>query len=345
MIENDVVAIILAYRDTRDLVTQVIESCREQGVTKVVVVGNEVTAGFATELEVADSGGDVSIRFSTTEHNRGSAGGYADGLRAASVAFPDADRYLLLDDDNLPMDECVEKLRDALDELEELDGATPVAAAARRIDRPYDPLPAADAAAALDRGAFLGVDLPAQARRWWRPVHVPGGAPVAPGHGLCLPWAPFGGLMLPKTTVAAIGEPCRSFFMYADDLEYSARIPRAGGQIRFVPDALVVDARPSALGITADVPFSNRVLHARDPSARDRWLTNEMRRHRILNGRSARLAVNTIGALARVWLSRAARQDRWRGALRVSIVTVRAFFAPLPVVAANDHVRLVPSGR
>ena len=211
-------------------------------MTSVVVVDNgaawpvseDLTAGHGDFVDVIDMG-----------RNTGSAVGYASGIQHALDRG--ADYIWLLDDDNRPRGDTLQKLQEAFGE----------AAAATPRDRlavlAFRPEHQADVAAGVPLhrvnprpNSFRGfhvLDLPYKIWRrtpWGRP-RVRGQLPAT----VVLEQAPYSGLLFHRDLISLIGLPDAEFVLYGDDSEFSYRVTEVGGQIRLVTSAMLDDLERS----------------------------------------------------------------------------------------------------
>ncbi|WP_419788684.1 family 2 glycosyl transferase [Mucilaginibacter sp. SP1R1] len=75
-----------------------------------------------------------------------------------------------------------------------------------------------------------------------------------------MPYVPYGGLLMHRTLIAAIGYPDERFYLYADDSEYTYRITQWGATIWLIPSCKVTDIDRSQ-GLTYQAkPFHSHLL-------------------------------------------------------------------------------------
>ena len=234
-----VIGVSVTYAGRKALLTQVVAAAQSENVSRMVVVDNgatwpvkqQLTAEFEEFVDVVEMG-----------RNTGSAGGFAAGIgRALELG---AEYVWLLDDDNRPETGCLEVLLDALGQPRPGDEtglfAVQASRSAHRASTESSP------SAHARKNGFLGFHLADMARKLsrltpWGKSHIQGEKTLA----FDVPVAPYGGLLLPRSTVEAIGLPREDFILYADDLEYTYRITEKGGRISRVRNALVEDLERS----------------------------------------------------------------------------------------------------
>lgn len=237
-----VVAVIVTYADRRALLHRVLEALPKQGVTSVVVVNNgaawpvkeELRAGHGDFVDVIDMG-----------RNTGSALGYASGIQHALDRG--ADYIWLLDDDNRPRGNALQKLQEAFAEAAAAMPRDRVAVLAFRPDHQADIAAGVPASRVNPRlNSFRGfhvLDLP---YKFWR--RTPWGRPRVRGRlpaTVVLEQVQYGGLLFHRDLISLIGLPNPEFVLYADDLEFSFRVTEVGGQIRLVTSARLDDLERS----------------------------------------------------------------------------------------------------
>ncbi|MEM6431752.1 MAG: glycosyltransferase [Deinococcota bacterium] len=234
----DVCVVTVTYGDRFGLLEQVLHAVLAADVGHVVVVDNNSEDSSQQALaQFANAHSQIHVL--TMPRNLGSAGGYAAGINAANQ-LP-CEFIWLLDDDNVPADNALELLLNAY--LNVSHEHHPVAVAALRDDRPNLKAWAQGVRTAITRpSSVLGfhlLDIPAK---------LVGRFQQKTPCNLCrLPFAPYGGLLLPRNVIDTIGLPNTPFYLYSDDYEYTYRITRAGGHIYLLPDALIYDVDTSWL--------------------------------------------------------------------------------------------------
>jgi hypothetical protein len=83
-------------------------------------------------------------------------------------------------------------------------------------------------------------------------------------HPIDIPFGPYGGLLLPRSLLAEIGLPDRTFYLYGDDNEFTARIPRAQARLLLVPGSLVSDADEGLISASRSGTSLDRLLGTGD---------------------------------------------------------------------------------
>jgi len=211
-------------------------------VKVVVVVDNASDYSVADAIRVFN---DSRIKVISEAENKGSAGGYKDGISEA-VNSSNADLIWLLDDDNLPKRDAAELLLSAWEKIE--GNSTSKALFCFRADRlphlriakgqnPHDYYLVPD--------NFMGfhvLRIVKNKLRKARNAEVDR-MPIQPF--VKMPYVPYGGFFMHRDMVKLIGTPNADFFVYADDSEYTYRVTKNGGSIWLVSAAEVIDIDPS----------------------------------------------------------------------------------------------------
>lgn len=238
---NETYVVTVTYGHRHQYVAALIEGARRCGAGGVVVVENGCDAESLAALEqmTADSKGYVTLL--ELRENRGSAGGFRQGIRYAhrQAKCP----YIwLLDDDNVPQPEALDELLRAYAQLSERHRSTAISLLSLRDTKRWVWRVANGASpdkAFLRRNSFCGLHvadlLAGVGRRLWHRVPRLRSEPVP------LRFAPYGGLWMPAEVVQAIGYPDEHMYLYHDDSEYSSRIPARNAKLFLVPASRVDD--------------------------------------------------------------------------------------------------------
>lgn len=252
-LKNQTTVILLSYGDRFQYLENIVARLNEIGVGHVLIVTNAVSKRTDAVVHELLETCDCLSRLDFPE-NRGSAGGFAGGIQKAMMN--DNMRFLwLLDDDNLPETDCLDRLLAVWETIRlETDGGGPVLVPARPGQGAYarrllagvswkriTPRPSSFYGFHLLHlsrylkqimTAKLGV-MPEQIEPFER---IPRVIPVGNGY--------YGGLLLPLDVIEKVGLPKEDLFIYGDDTEYTTRISRLT-RMFMVGDAVVHDMEPS----------------------------------------------------------------------------------------------------
>lgn len=229
-------------------------------VTQVVVVNN--ASLYNVSSRVAGMG-DNRVTVLNNGENIGSAGGYKQAIDYA-VKQTDADMIWLLDDDNLPEPGSLAGL---LDNWDRIDGPDEKKALyCLREDR----LPHVKIALGenprryyLVTDNFMGFSLFNILKNQWYKLADKFKRPSTYLDKAIMPYVPYGGLLMHRVMVAAIGLPDERLFVYVDDSEYTYRITRQGGLIWLIPSCKIIDIDKSQ-GLT----YQKKAFHS---ALLDQW--------------------------------------------------------------------------
>lgn len=238
-ITYNICVLIVTYSNRWQFLEQVLRGVKAlENVTDVIVVDNASAYDVAQNCALMQ---DERIKVITNPENLGSAGGYKQGLEYF-INHTSANFVWLLDDDNLP----------AADALQELTAAWPAvpgddeqkALFSLRPDRLQHVRVAQGADANrffLAKDSFMGFNLFRIPLNRYHKFLDKFKAPVGLMDKAPMPYAPYGGMFFHRSMVLLIGYPEESFFVYADDSEYTYRITEKGGQIWLIPSSRITD--------------------------------------------------------------------------------------------------------
>lgn len=236
---SSIFAVTVTYGENQHLVRQVLLSLlKDSAIGKIVLVTNGVP--WNVEALVHELGPD-QIEAVELNDNRGSAGGYAAGIKRAYELG--AEFIWLLDHDNVPQDRALSELLAAYIRLNQKFSKDSLAVVA------YRPLHHGDIASGVPESrvkwrpsSFWGFHIFDVPYKIWR--RTPWGRPSLRG---ALPTeidasvAMFGGLLFHREVVEKHGLPREDFVLYADDSEFTHRIVRKEGALRIITSAQVDD--------------------------------------------------------------------------------------------------------
>lgn len=251
--EYRVCIVTVTYGDRQRFLSQVIDrSLSFAQVTNVAVVNNASVHPIAAT--------DKRVTILNNTENEGSAGGYHQGIKYAFEQLQ-CDFIWLLDDDNLPEQDALDGLLSQWDKIQGEDDKK--ALFCLRDDRKTH--------VNIARGAnpmqyylvpdnFLGFSLFRIFKNQWRKLRGKRAVSGEYRERVTMPYVPYGGLLMHKQLVAAIGYPNADMYLYVDDSEYSFRITQHGGVIWMIPACRITDIDKSQ-GINYQKrPFHSQLL-------------------------------------------------------------------------------------
>ena len=221
-------------------------------VSHVVLVNNACQYSINTAI---GNLADKRIHLINENENRGSAGGYKIGIEYASQL--DSNFLWLLDDDNLPDNNCLDSLLRKWTSISGVENRK--ALFCLREDRkqhikiaqgenPYRFY--------LVPNNFLGfsifrifVNQFKKLGDWYKRPRIL--------KDVQIPFAPYGGLLLHKSILSDIGVPDEQYYLYVDDTEYTYRITEKLGTIWLIPSCRIVDIDKSH-----GIGYKNKILRS-----------------------------------------------------------------------------------
>lgn len=240
-IRERVVGATVTYGDRSDMCIRAVKGMLAEGAARVVIIDNGSAPASVQRLTAFRDSLPDRIVYRRFDRNEGSAPAFAAAFTEAGALDPE---YLwLLDDDNLPTAGSLRSLLDALEAVRS-EGRHLAAVTPLRGSTSTDPDGSIELATRRrtlyppEQRSVCGVDVVLYARRLIRRLLPPTTDDTAV---LEMPYAPWGGLVLPWDVVVVVGGPLAAFVLYGEDLEYTRRITSRGGVIRVVPEALVLD--------------------------------------------------------------------------------------------------------
>lgn len=301
---TEVVALTVTYGDRFDTVCRrTVEQALAEGVSRLLIVDNGSVPASARAMDDFAAAEDrVTIVRNAT--NEGSARAFRTAMVWASET--EADLVWLLDDDNAVEAGTLTALLDV-----RANASTPsageVIVTPRRIpnalhERVADGFPVD---LVFPRpGAFLGFDILALLRRKLGRARSEN---VATTRVVEVPYAPYGGLVIPRSLLIGESLPDPRLQLYADDTVWTSALVRAGHRILLSLDVVIADAE----GKWTQAEQGNSLTNALISPRRERLYLST--RNRVLfDHRSAR----GFGPRARYLLNR-------------SVVTLFAAFSAL----------------
>jgi GT2 family glycosyltransferase len=202
-----VICAVVVTRDRLALLRDCLAALRAQtrAPDRILVVDNDSsdgTAGFLAEQEDVET-----LRL---DHNAGGAGGFHAGLERAHATG--AEWMWLMDDDTIPRPGALEALL-----------------------RPDDAEAILRASVAVwTDGRLHPMNVPGLERERIEPL-----IEAAPQRLLPLRTSTFVSLLVHRSTVDRFGLPEARYFIWSDDIEYTARVTRGGGRMVLVTDSVV----------------------------------------------------------------------------------------------------------
>lgn len=241
---ENIIVVTVTYGDRSVFVAKLIERIATLNLSKIVVVDNNASA--TTKALLNSESQHYSNNFIDTItmlDNVGSAKAFKAGLTKASQL--DGYEYiLLLDDDNLPEIDLIENLKSYWTKLRSKNQIT--ALACNRVHLGINKRVVAQDDPWLLLGkpnSFLGFHVKEVIKKLCAKLFKikkinsnNRGANYRTTN-----FAPYGGLFFHKSLLEVVGYPNEDYIIYADDCEFTYRIPTKGGAIYALLDAKIYD--------------------------------------------------------------------------------------------------------
>ena len=242
-----VYAVIVTYSDRFNLLKQVIDSCLNENIDKIIVIDNNSTENSKIQLRNLEPKISDKLKVVYLEENIGSAGGYKRGLEEA-YRDDDCEFIWLLDDDNKPQKNSLGILIDFWNKIEQRDKKEKISLLSYRKDRiVFKEAVMTDNPNLVlgSQNSFLGFHLLELPKKVIRVLKRKLGILLFKENldirtGL-VPISPYGGIFFHKNLIDLIGLPNKDFFVYADDHDWSYRITKNSGSIYLVLDSEIDD--------------------------------------------------------------------------------------------------------
>ncbi len=206
-----VTAVVVTY-NRKELLRQCLRAVHAQGwpCDRVIVVDNASTDGTRDLVREEFP----SVELLALETNVGGAGGFHEGLRRAHA--DGADWIWLMDDDTIPKPGALSELLAARERLEGLADPLLLASRVEWSDGRLHPMN--EPSFKREAGPFI-----AACERGVLPLRM----------------STFVSLLVNRRAVDRHGLPLKHYFIWSDDIEFTARILREGPLGFFVPDSVV----------------------------------------------------------------------------------------------------------
>ena len=240
-----VCGVIVTYGDRFHLLSQVIEGMRGEEVDKLVVVDN----GSSSSQKIKELKQNVTphLTIYRFEENTGTAKAFTTGIEQAMRTG--CDFIWLMDDDTLARPGALAHLKKNWKDLYKKENETKLALCSFRNDRPNFVLAAQnnDPAALLPlQNNFAGFHVRSFFSKLSERLLPDRKRTAAQASDLVpIDAASYGGLFFHKDLIGKIGLPDKSYFLYADDFEFSFRIKKNGGKILLVTKSILHDLENS----------------------------------------------------------------------------------------------------
>lgn len=236
--------VIVTYGERACILSDVVAAVLGCGLLNITIVDNGSPATNAAKIDALAVANPGAIQVVRLAENRGSAGGFHVGMKAA---FEQSSvKYLwILDDDNKPAPDAFEQLMLAYARLG--DQPKNILVSLRPDRKEYTDAARTGMHEGIRAGSFLGYRFGERFS-----VNRGLGDNTSPGNNEFIPlvqlaYAPYGGLFFDKQWLYKSGFPNEKFYLYSDDHEFTMRMKERGA-ILYLCSSSVVEDLESAWG-------------------------------------------------------------------------------------------------
>ena len=212
----------------KDLLAECLSAILRQSfhVEKTIIIDNASSDGTGEHLKENGYLDDGSVIYRRMDRNTGGSGGFYEGLKAARDL--ECDWIWLMDDDTVPSDDALEELLRKNDSIGE--NVSFLASSAYGPNGEFMNVPSIS-----DTKAANGY------RDWY--CHLADSA-------VKLKDATFVSVLIKKDAAVRCGLPCRDYFIWGDDSEYTMRLIRHYGPAYIIGTSVVCHKRYNASALS-----------------------------------------------------------------------------------------------
>lgn len=235
-----IIALVVTY-NRKKLLLECINSILQQTykVNNIILVDNASTDGTEEELKEKGYLNNNIIVYAKMKKNTGGSGGFYEGLKLAKEY--ECDWIWLMDDDTIPTRTCLEKLIDAdrivehyrkLSDTRKFPKTSFFASIVYGSQKEFMNLPQISTKSSENGYAY-----------WYRFLDK----------GLVnIENATFVSILIKKEAVIKCGLPCKDYFIWGDDSEYTMRLTKYYGDAYFVGNSVAIHKRINAKQLSLD---------------------------------------------------------------------------------------------
>lgn len=230
------IAVVIVTYNRKKLLLECLEAVCKQNynIEKIYLIDNASTDGTESALKKADFLNNPKLEYIKMKENTGGAGGFYEGLKIAGSK--EYDFYWIMDDDTIPMTDSLNELVNAYEFVIEQNKY--------EKDEHISRLPSFMASAVYGaNGEYMNVPCLNE-------------SPSSNGYGywyrflgqsmVSIKNATFVSLLIPDYSLKKCGLPCKEFFIWGDDIEYTERLYTYVGDGYFVGKSKVIHKRFNA---------------------------------------------------------------------------------------------------
>ena len=232
MTKKRINSIVVTY-NRKELLLECIEALLKQTypVTKITIVDNASTDNTQEFLEENGYFNNPKIDYIRLPQNIGGAGGFFEGIsKTKESGF---DYAWIMDDDVIVNDDSLEKLIDGTKKLEKLDEKFSFLASTVYGEK-KEPMNVPEIDTEPTQNGYSD----------WYKYLIDGLIPVKS--------ATFVSLLINYDAINKVGLPCKDYFIWGDDTEYTLRLTRYFGKAYLIGNSIVTHKRKNAKNLAIE---------------------------------------------------------------------------------------------
>lgn len=231
---KDVVAVVVTY-NRKALLLECLAAILSQScqVKKVILIDNASTDGTTEALEKHGYLDYEQIQYIRMKTNTGGSGGFYEGMKRALST--ECDWAWIMDDDVVPDVNCLEALLAAEKQVREKEEKSPCGPsffASAIYNSKGEP---------MNVPAISGKTAPNGYEYWYQFL----------AEGIVnISSATFVSILIKKEAIEKCGLPCKDFFLWGDDVEYTTRLTTFFGDAYFVGSSVAIHKRQNGQALS-----------------------------------------------------------------------------------------------
>ena len=225
----NLVAVVVTY-NRKILLKECIDSILNQTtpITELIIIDNNSTDGTYEMLEKEKYLDNSIICYKKLEKNIGGAGGFHEGIKEAIRHH--ADWVWIMDDDTIPNKDCLEKILIAREKIKDKNkNISFFASSIYGENGEYMNVPTVDTS--VEKNGY---------QNWYEFLNY---------KMVKINIATFVSLLINSEAIKKVGLPCKQYFIWGDDTEYTMRLTKYYGPAYMVGDSIAIHKRKLAKAI------------------------------------------------------------------------------------------------
>ncbi len=225
----NLVAVVVTY-NRKILLKECIDSILNQTtpITELIIIDNNSTDGTYEMLEKEKYLDNSIICYKKLEKNIGGAGGFHEGIKEAIRHH--ADWVWIMDDDTIPNKDCLEKIFIAREKIKDKNkNISFFASSIYGENGEYMNVPTVDTS--VEKNGY---------QNWYEFLNY---------KMIKINIATFVSLLINSEAIKKVGLPCKQYFIWGDDTEYTMRLTKYYGPAYMVGDSIAIHKRKLAKAI------------------------------------------------------------------------------------------------